>query len=140
MVTLLKNRKYPRISTHVRTVFSLAAPRHSAESFRATVKDISPRGAYIETHHPLNVGDEISFAFQLPQQRKTWTLPAVVRWRKDGESQGIGVELLRTQRSFQREKFLGEFRDWGLDRDNAGLADVEDSVPPPETDPGTAPV
>jgi uncharacterized protein (TIGR02266 family) len=53
-------------------------------------KDVSVGGMFVETMRPSQFGTEVTVRLRLPQSKDELTLPAVVRWVRDG---GMGVQF-----------------------------------------------
>jgi PilZ domain len=84
-------RRYQRASIDLVLEFAV---KGSAERTGGHARDISVGGMYVETEQPAGFGANVEVYLQLPGQRATSTLPAVVRWTRAGEGMGLQFGLL----------------------------------------------
>ncbi len=59
----------------------------------ATLGNLGPAGAFIETADDFRVGQRIELSFPLLPFRSRLRIEAEVRWRKSGEQAGVGVHF-----------------------------------------------
>ena len=66
----------------------------------SNIQNISVRGVFIERTEPVEIGQEISFEMILPRSGKAdqvIEVVGIVRWIKDDDPGGIGVEFLEVR-------------------------------------------
>ena len=93
-------RRYPRLNADQITSIRAKAKskQDSHRSAEAKVRDLSLAGAFIETDVTYEVGDFVEFEIKADGQ--TNTVPALVRWVKEAEPRGIGVEFYQDLRGW----------------------------------------
>ncbi len=87
----IERRKYQRADAGFPIAFFPELPGAPG----ARVANFSLGGAFIETEKELQVGDEVDFQFQFPDDDVGRDLLAVVRWRREEAPAGAGVEIVR---------------------------------------------
>ncbi len=90
-----EKRHFPRIPGKL--VANLRKVGKKRDTERMFVQNMSLGGVFIETSMDLREGDYIWFDIHLPEPRHNQkvSVEAVVRWRKNSEPKGIGVEYTR---------------------------------------------
>jgi len=84
---LVELRRFIRTPIDVPVVFT---QKSSSEVMSGRAKDVSVGGTFIETERPSLFGAEVIIRLRLPQSKDELSLPAVVRWVRDG---GMGVQF-----------------------------------------------
>ena len=86
-----------RWSPRRQTIFPIHCQLSMNEETRiAWLRDFSSTGARVISNLPLMVGDEFTLTLTLPQQARSETLVAKVRWK---QGQLLGVEFKYTSRT-----------------------------------------
>jgi hypothetical protein len=94
-------RKYPRFDIKLGTWWGCLNEKAAAASLAANstayarILNLSAKGAYVSGASPLpTVGEVLSIQFIDPIRGGLTRAPAIVRWVRDGERAGFGVEFL----------------------------------------------
>jgi hypothetical protein len=110
-----------RFDVNLDVQLSKPNPGGSAIEAVGVVRNVSMRGALIETHAPLSTNDQLTLSVTLPNQPDLLEIPSVVvRWVRGHQT---GVEFLRldANTSLQLMKFLSAIHNAG--RVEAGTND-----------------
>jgi hypothetical protein len=112
-----ERRKSPRISkelvVHLRKATAI-------EARKQYTRNISGGGAFIEDPRDLQPGDLVDLRLTVPEGNLD--IVGVVRWRRDEEPRGVGVDFLRAA-SDDRESlnnFIKKQMEMGLDERQGG--------------------
>src|ERR1041384_7608796 len=80
---------------HVRTPVALVVDYTGADDFLGDyTENLSRGGTFIHTGRELGIGSELQLVLSFPGLLQPIAVEAVVRWRRDGDDPGIGVEFV----------------------------------------------
>ncbi len=99
--TVAHRRKYRRTSVDIGVLVRTAPRNGIPQEQLGTVINISVRGIFIATPFtPPPVCSKIRLDFRIATDDAVTLIEGVVRWRTEGEAQGIGVELIHRDDRF----------------------------------------
>ena len=82
-----------RFTTDLPTELRLLSEVRKLRSLTARILDLSVSGAFIKTSLPLELRDKVVFEVNLSSYRGL--MLGIVRWVKDSEPQGVGIQFLK---------------------------------------------
>ena len=86
-------RRYERIPASM--VCELRNGSDPAQAMESTVRNLSPMGVFIESLDDYELGQTVELALELPRSGVRLSIVGCVRWCKESEPRGIGIEFIR---------------------------------------------
>ena len=90
-----EQRQFSRIPSDLLASIRISGREDDADADIAAVKDLSRGGSFLETSDVPPIGAEVEMVFRFPDGSHQYSLFGTVRWRREGEPRGIGVEFSR---------------------------------------------